>query len=128
MTKKHITFFIILSFVVGIPFGAYAERLITNPPLITVETAPHSAKPKSVKKKSTVRNLKLGMVGNDVLVLQKFLIKKNVGPAAQALAKSKPNGRFGPATQEALKEFQKSKGLVSDGIAGAKIRTLYNKI
>ncbi len=127
MTKKNITFFMVFSLIVGIPFGVSAERLITNPPLITLNTAPHSPKPKTTKKKATVRNLKMGMTGNDVLTLQKFLIKKNTGPAAKALAESKATGRFGAVTLDALKEFQKAQGLVADGIAGSKIRALYSK-
>ncbi len=126
MIKKIVPIFIMFSFFISNPFISSAERLITTPTLFTPDTAPHSAKPKKVVKKTTKRNLKLGMKGNDVLVLQKFLIKKATGPAAAALAKNKASGYFGPLTKEALAEFQKAKGLSVDGIAGAKIRALYN--
>ncbi len=125
MTKKFTLILIALSFFISNPFLTYAEKLTTTPSLFTPQTAPHSAKPKKVVKKAKTRNLKLGMTGNDVLVLQKFLIKKASGPAAAALAKNKATGRFGPMTQDALEEFQKVKGLTADGIAGAKIRALY---
>lgn len=126
MIKKFIPILIVLSFFISNPFAVSAERLTTTPTLFTPETAPHSAKPKRVAKKTIKRNLKLGMTGNDVLVLQKFLIKKATGPAAAALAKNKATGRFGPLTQAALEEFQRAKGLAVDGVAGAKIRAQYN--
>lgn len=50
--------------------------------------------------------LKKGMNGTQVMELQKAL---NI----------KIDGDFGPNTEKAVKEYQKSKGLVSDGIAGA---------
>jgi peptidoglycan hydrolase-like protein with peptidoglycan-binding domain len=126
MNKKFIPIFILLAIFISNPLEVFAERLIANPTVFTPQTAPHSAKPKTVKK-AVKRNLKLGMKGNDVLVLQKFLIKKASGPAAAALAKNKATGRFGELTKAALEEFQKVKGLTVDGIAGAKIRALYNK-
>lgn len=126
MTKKFIPLFIILAVLGFNPASTSAERLISNPSLITLDTAPHSSKP--VKKKvATKRNLRLGMTGNDVLVLQKFLIKKATGPAAIALANNKATGRFGPLTKSALEEFQQAKGLIVDGVAGAKVRAQYNK-
>lgn len=125
MTKKFIPILIIIIlFTSNVPI-TFAERLISTPTVFTPETAPHSAKPKKKVKKTVKRNLKLGMTGSDVLSLQKFLIKKASGPAAQALAKNKATGRFGPLTKDALEEFQKVKGLTADGIAGAKIRALY---
>jgi len=125
--NKFILYLVIASFLIISPSVVKAERLIPVPSIITPETAPHSAKPKAKKKSTTVRNLKLGMVGNDVTVLQNFLIKKNVGPAAQALAKNKATGRFGELTKAALVEYQKAKGLTADGVAGAKIRAEYKK-
>lgn len=128
MIKKIISIFILFSLFIISPIGVSAERLITNPALFTLNTAPHSAKPKIKTKKPTVkRNLKLGSKGADVVTLQKFLIKKNSGPAATALAKNKANGVFGQLTKDALIEFQKIKGLTSDGVAGNKIFSLYAK-
>ena len=51
--------------------------------------------------------LKLGSRGTDVITLQK---KLNLHQ----------DGIFGPLTEEAVKEFQKSNGLTIDGIVGAK--------
>lgn len=47
------------------------------------------------------------------------------GPAVECLQKllgepTKVDGKFGPATQQAVKDFQKSKGLKVDGIVGEK--------
>ena len=126
MIKKLLPTFIVISFLIGLPMDTFAEKLIINPTIITLDSAPHSAKPKAVKK-STKRNLKLGMKGNDVLALQQFLIKKTTGSAALALAKNKANGVFGPLTKSALEEFQKAKSLTADGIAGAKVLAFYNK-
>ena len=62
--------------------------------------------------------LKLGSRGNEVKVLQE---KLNL----------KADGIFGPITEEAVKDFQRSNGLEVDGIAGAdtlsKLNLLVNK-
>ena len=62
--------------------------------------------------------LKLGSKGNEVKVLQE---KLNL----------KADGIFGPLTEEAVKDFQRSNGLEVDGIAGAdtlsKLSLLVNK-
>ena len=62
--------------------------------------------------------LKLGSSGNDVKVLQE---KLNL----------KADGIFGPITEEAVKDFQRSNGLEVDGIVGAdtlsKLNLLVNK-
>ena len=102
MTKKLFSFFIIAFTIFTFnPTYTYAERLISEPSIITLDTAPHSAKPIRKNKKSTIkRNLKLGSKGQDVTTLQNFLIKKATGPKAQALKEHKANGVFGPLTQE----------------------------
>lgn len=53
----------------------------------------------------TMNTIKLGSRGTDVKVLQQ---KLNL----------LPDGIFGPLTEEAVKEFQKSRGLTADGIVG----------
>lgn len=50
--------------------------------------------------------LKLGSIGNEVKVLQEKLNLKS-------------DGIFGPLTEEAVKDFQRSNGLEVDGIVGA---------
>lgn len=57
------------------------------------------------------RDLKKGMQGDDVMELQKILIRKNAGPASSALAKIGPTGYFGEYTRIALAELQKSLGI-----------------
>ena len=53
------------------------------------------------------------MTGEDVRCLQKML--NDYGDYGLAL-----DGKCGPATEKAIKQFQKSKGLVVDGKAGPK--------
>jgi hypothetical protein len=55
--------------------------------------------------------LKVGDTGAEVLALQKVLeaLSYDVG---------KPDGSFGPATQEAVIAFQKAQGLTPDGVVG----------
>ncbi len=52
------------------------------------------------------RDLKKGMKGSDVEALQKFLIEKNIGVAAQELAKMGATGYFGEYTKRAVIELQ----------------------
>ena len=60
-----------------------------------------------------MRTLREGSSGEDVVRLQRELT--NRGFRAGAL-----DGRFGPGTEAALLAFQKSEGLLADGVAGAK--------
>lgn len=64
------------------------------------------------------KNLKKGMKGTEVKNMQKALIK-----AGFSVGVSGADGSFGSATLTAVKKFQKAKGLVADGIAGAKTIT-----
>lgn len=64
------------------------------------------------KAKPTERLLKQGCTGNDVKSLQELL--NNVG------YKLIVDGDFGAKTVNAVKDFQRARGLVSDGIVGAK--------
>jgi hypothetical protein len=52
------------------------------------------------------RNLKIGMTGADVTVLQNFLAQQNSGPSARQLANTTARGYFGQITQRALVEYQ----------------------
>ena len=65
-------------------------------------------------------NLKYGSTGNEVTELQKILVKDGYLTAT-------PNGNFGPATEKALKEYQKTNGLNSDGTVGPATRKVLNK-
>jgi hypothetical protein len=64
--------------------------------------------------------------GADAAAHKKEVLKVgSQGPAVKCLQKllgepTKVDGKFGPATQRAVKDFQKSKGLKADGIVGEK--------
>jgi hypothetical protein len=58
--------------------------------------------------------LKRGQAGPSITKLQKLLRAKNVKGAP------KPSGYFNKATENAVKRFQKKKGLKADGIVGDK--------
>ena len=59
-----------------------------------------------------MNTLKKGSKGEDVKTLQKALIKLGFSLTA--------DGDFGAKTETAVKSFQKSKGIVADGIVGNK--------
>jgi peptidoglycan hydrolase-like protein with peptidoglycan-binding domain len=74
------------------------------------------------------RDLQVGSVGPDVEALQKFLIAKNTGKAAIALAANGTTERFGQLTKSALKEYQKANGIVpATGNLGPKTRIFIGK-
>jgi Putative peptidoglycan binding domain len=64
-----------------------------------------------------VQTLKIGASGSDVVKLQKRLLELelNLGSA---------DGKFGPKTEAALKQFQSNQGFLADGIADTKILTV----
>ena len=55
--------------------------------------------------------LRIGSAGEDVVRLQEALREAGFNPGA-------PDGRFGPGTDAAVRAFQRSEGLLADGIAG----------
>ncbi len=68
------------------------------------------------------KNLALGSTGEDVLQLQKILNANAVTQVAatpRAGSKDHETSAFGPATQAAVKAFQKAKGLPATGFVGA---------
>jgi murein DD-endopeptidase MepM/ murein hydrolase activator NlpD len=56
-------------------------------------------------------DLDLNSQGPLVVTLQEFLIAKNLGPSARALASAGATGFFGPITQRALIEYQLEEGI-----------------
>ncbi|MCL5006970.1 MAG: peptidoglycan-binding protein [Patescibacteria group bacterium] len=58
-----------------------------------------------------VRNLTVGDKGRDVAALQGFLITKDAGHSAVVLSGYGTTGYFGPITENALAEYQKSVGI-----------------
>src|SRR5260221_455982 len=63
-------------------------------------------------------NLSIGSKGDDVIILQNFLINQAAGPSASALASVGATGRFGPITKAALAEWQAAHGLPATGFFG----------
>lgn len=57
------------------------------------------------------RNLGIGSKGSDITALQSFLIGRNTGTFAKALASFGSTGYFGLATQKALAEYQINAGI-----------------
>ncbi len=109
-----------------------AQQLPTTIPLtatatpatgtIGVITAGPTATRAPVTPTPTPKSLQLGFTGSDeVRSLQKRL--KELG-----YYKGNADGDFGPATDKAVKEFQKANGLTADGKAGTKtLEKLYSK-
>lgn len=62
-----------------------------------------------------VRDLSIGVEGEDVRLLQQLLINANAGPAALELARTGATGYFGIQTQYALDEYQVANGIVPRG-------------
>jgi N-acetylmuramoyl-L-alanine amidase len=88
-------------------WGDETESALNRSPAMGFAIAPWDDKP---------RNLRLSrplMEGSDVRKLQEKL-------KAAGFTISVADGVFGPGTDTAVKEFQKQKGLVVDGIVGAK--------
>ncbi len=63
----------------------------------------------------TERTLRRGDEGADVKVIQDVLVKKGAGAI-------KTDGKFGPGTEAAVKDFQRRNGLTADGAIGPETR------
>lgn len=68
-----------------------------------------------------LRYLGYGDKGDDVLQLQKFLLK-------QGFLTATPNGRYGPATVSAIKKFQKEHSIKQTGNVGPSTKDVLNQI
>lgn len=80
-----------------------------KPPVTTTQTTPSSPTANVTPPSAP---LKPGDSGAQVTLLQKAL-------AALGFSPGKPDGSYGPGTTSAVKQFQNSKELTADGIAGA---------
>ena len=69
----------------------------------------------------TTSTLKLGDAGQEVKSLQELLAQKGY-------LQSVPDGKFGTATQNAVKAFQTEQNLKVDGIAGAQVKSIVNNM
>ena len=93
--------------------GATIEVVTSAPPTPTPTPAPVTPTP-------TPKSLQRGFTGSDaVRALQRRL--KELG-----YYKGSADGDFGPATEEAVKAFQKANGLTADGKAGEKTLSKMN--
>jgi hypothetical protein len=88
-------------------WGPKTESCLNRSPAMGFEKAPWDDKPR------TLRLSRPMMEGSDVRKLQEKL-------KAAGFAISVADGVFGPGTDKAVKEFQKKKNLVADGIVGSK--------
>lgn len=78
----------------------------------------------SGEKKTITQNLKLGMRGAEVALLQNFLQKNDWG-----ISKDEPvTGYFGKLTKQALMKFQEANSLEAIGSAGPRTRALINSL
>lgn len=74
------------------------------------------------------KTLAVYSVGDDVKLLQVYLITSNTGLASQQLSKYGATGIFGKITQNALIEFQKANSIIpSYGIFGPKTKEFINR-
>ncbi|NJK68590.1 MAG: peptidoglycan-binding protein [Microcoleus sp. CSU_2_2] len=111
---KYPPFFILLAVLVlliltGIGGGAYTSSSSD------AICAPHDDcnEPERKLHKPHRRILKHGSRGEDVKRLQKVLLARGLCPKSFV-----PNGVFGPATQKAVKKFQRQANLRADGVVG----------
>jgi N-acetylmuramoyl-L-alanine amidase len=89
-------------------FGSQTEDALNRTPAPGFPKAPWDNKPR------TLRLTIPRMEGSDVLKLQEGLKKAGIAVGT--------DGEFGPATDKAVKEFQKKKDFKVDGIVGPKTR------
>ena len=88
----------------------------TAPPTTTAHApSPRTPTPASPRVPAPTVDLKPGDTGAQVKVLQRAL--KSLGHSPGTI-----DGDYGPSTQTAVAEFQRSAGLTADGIAGAATR------
>jgi N-acetylmuramoyl-L-alanine amidase len=89
-------------------FGGQTEDALNRSPAPGFPKAPWDDKPRTLRLAMPI------MEGSDVLKLQEGLKKAGIVVGT--------DGEFGPATDKAVKEFQKKKNFKVDGIVGAKTR------
>lgn len=72
------------------------------------------------------RTLKLGLSGHDVAALQLRIAGWAADSARQTYVAM--DGAYGPATEAAVKRFQRAYGLAIDGIAGPQVQRVLNSL
>ncbi|MFA6294902.1 MAG: ice-binding family protein [Candidatus Paceibacterota bacterium] len=97
----------------GVGSSSYLVPLDTTP-VATVKNGNTNTNPSSAfgqQVRTIAISLGKGNYGNDVTILQEFLISQNKGSEAQALAKVGATAYFGLLTRAALAEFQANVGI-----------------
>jgi hypothetical protein len=89
--------------------GGYISSSTPNPVITNPTAVAASAFGQQVR--TIARSLGQGSGGNDVMILQQFLISQNKGMSARALANVGATSFFGSFTRAALAEFQASVGI-----------------
>jgi hypothetical protein len=91
------------------------STLPTTPATVTAPTSttPLTTTPTTSATTAPTTTLKPGDTGSQVTTLQKELTALGHSPG-------KADGVYGPATEQAVKDFQTAKGLTADGIVGPK--------
>jgi hypothetical protein len=80
-----------------------SKRVIFVPTIVPIETV------RAIQ--TLTEDLHFGMTGEDVNVLQLFLVEEGKGPAAAALKANGTTNYFGPLTRASLAEWQKANGI-----------------
>ncbi len=97
---------------VGVPQTGYFGPMTRATACVSTSAAPAaSVAPVTIEAPPTVRDLTLGMTGDDVRKLQAILLKENKGTKAAALAGVGASGYFGTYTRDALAEHQTQAGI-----------------
>jgi N-acetylmuramoyl-L-alanine amidase len=91
-------------------YGPQTESALMRSPALGFDRAPWDEKPRVLKLSQPL------MEGSDVEKLQQSLKKAGITVSVDSV--------FGPGTDKAVKEFQKKKGLTTDGIVRLKTREL----
>lgn len=98
--------------------------VVVSIPSPAVTAVPIKQQEASADKSILIRDLRLGMRGGEVSILQRFLQKNGWGIPDDGPV----TGYFGGVTKKALMNFQKAKGLAAVGIAGPQTRELLNSL
>lgn len=82
------------------------RRWLGSPTAVKVKPAPHPAPKPATRRPAATRTLHEGMTGDDVRFVQRF-----VGGVTA-------DGVFGPATERAVRGYQRMRGITADGVVG----------
>ena len=86
------------------------------------DTETNGAAPAHIQKRRTLKKTKPIMSGSDVIICQKILRSLGYNIGASGV-----DGKYGPATENAVKMFQDEHGLIVDGKVGIKTWTMLEK-